>query len=182
MAILQSIEFIPFGPPIKVKGGQHLPKHMGEKWGAIGNSLGEHVRNLGTLCFDPPSPSPLLYLFTCLEFWDTTPPNCSSQETEVFFKCKKGQEGEKIPSKHCVPEPPPQSPRTFDSNQSWTGHTNCDHRNCSKTSPQEKSRKKQKTPKQNKTKQRNKLKDKNRSENQVQSLKNLLHYVQKSIL
>jgi hypothetical protein len=37
------------------------------------------------------------------------PTNCSSQEIEVFFKCKKGQEGEKIPNKHCVPEPPPVS-------------------------------------------------------------------------
>jgi hypothetical protein len=35
-----------------VKGGQHLPKHMGYGLGAIGNSLGEHVRNLGTLCFE----------------------------------------------------------------------------------------------------------------------------------
>jgi len=25
----QNREFLLFGPPIKVKGGQHLPKHMG---------------------------------------------------------------------------------------------------------------------------------------------------------
>ncbi len=30
-----------------MKGEQHLPKHMGEKWGAILKLFEEHVRNLG---------------------------------------------------------------------------------------------------------------------------------------
>ncbi len=35
--LFSGTEFLPFGPPIQVKGGQHL--HKGKKWYAIGNSL-----------------------------------------------------------------------------------------------------------------------------------------------
>ncbi len=40
---------LPFGPPIYVRRGGLLAKHMGLKWGAIGNTLGEHIGNLGNI-------------------------------------------------------------------------------------------------------------------------------------
>jgi hypothetical protein len=43
-----SIEFVPFGPPIYMKGGQHLPKHMGSKCGAMENMLGNKFGTWGT--------------------------------------------------------------------------------------------------------------------------------------
>jgi hypothetical protein len=38
--------FLPFGPPIYVKGGQHLAKHRGIKVRCTGEHVGEHIENL----------------------------------------------------------------------------------------------------------------------------------------
>ncbi len=45
--LFSGTEFLPFGPPIQVEGGQHLQKHKGKEWCAIGNS-----------CFDLPKTGP----------------------------------------------------------------------------------------------------------------------------
>ncbi len=50
-----------FGPPIQVRRGGLWAKHMGLTWGAIGNTLGEHIGNLNGTCWEqrkniPPYP------------------------------------------------------------------------------------------------------------------------------
>jgi hypothetical protein len=45
LSILKWRVLSPIGPPIYMKGGQHLPKHIWYKWGAMENMLG---KTLGT--------------------------------------------------------------------------------------------------------------------------------------
>jgi hypothetical protein len=47
----------PFGPPIQMKQGQHLPK-LGQKWGAIGNYFGNTSRTWELLLWETPPPLP----------------------------------------------------------------------------------------------------------------------------
>jgi hypothetical protein len=38
---------VPLWPPISVKGGQHLPRHMGQKCGDMENMLGNTLGTWG---------------------------------------------------------------------------------------------------------------------------------------
>jgi hypothetical protein len=52
-----SIEFIPFAPTEWVNGGKHLPNHVWEKWGAIGESLLSGTWQIFALTLTYPPPS-----------------------------------------------------------------------------------------------------------------------------
>ncbi len=67
----------PFGPATKVRSGGLWAKHMGLKWGAIGNTFGEHIGNLGNMLgtkgkwkkSSPSSPHPKLKRKIIKELW-----------------------------------------------------------------------------------------------------------------
>jgi len=59
----------PFGPPIQVRSGRLWANHSWLKWVAIGNTLAEHIENLGNslgtkgkwnISSPPPHPNPKL--------------------------------------------------------------------------------------------------------------------------
>jgi hypothetical protein len=49
VALIYKIEFLPFGPPIWVKGGQQFAKAYGIKVRCYGEYVGEYIGNLGNI-------------------------------------------------------------------------------------------------------------------------------------